>query len=142
MKLLHQHFGIMNSKNTLTLTPDCLKEYYEFINDFENHNFDEHYWTFSDQSFLRILENLFKVNIIPYKILSFYPTPYNNNTFGVVLELNKEIQENSDLRQSEIDKMRCISKILDEKHFEIDQFVHLKKRNSIMKILINITLAE
>lgn len=60
----------------------------------------------------------------------------------MVLELNKEIQENSDLRQSEIDKMRCISKILDEKHFEIDQFVHLKKRNSIMKILINITLAE
>ena len=106
----------------------CIDMYHDFVNNFDELSFDEHYWVFSDQSFLRILENLYKTNLIPYKIISFYPTPFDNNTFGIVLELNSDIQKDFEYRQSIIDEMREVSKVLDEKHFEIDQFVYLKKK--------------
>lgn len=107
---------------------DCLNMYHDFIDKFDEVSFDEHYWVFSDKSFLRILENLFKVNIIPYTVVSFYPTPYNNNTFGVVLEFNPDIQNDIEFRRFQINKMRDITKILDEKHFEIEQYVYQKKK--------------
>ena len=42
----------------------CLNSYQDYIDNFDELIFDEHYWVFSDQSFLRILENLFKTNIV------------------------------------------------------------------------------
>lgn len=120
-----------NNKTIKYPHPDikkCLNLYFDFIGDFENKSFDDHYWVFTDQSFLRILENALKLNIIPYKLIAYYPTAYNTNTFGLVLELNHTIQKDLELRRNQIRNFREISKKITEKRFEIGKFVELKNK--------------
>lgn len=106
----------------------CLDLYFDFINNFDKNNFDDHYWVFTDNSFLRILENAFKLNILPYKLVAYYPTAYNTNTFGLVLELDETIQNNLELRLNQIKEMREISRAISKNHFEIEKYVDLKKK--------------
>lgn len=120
----------------------CLEIYSKFVEDFENNYFNGHYWVFTDRSFLKILENLFKFNLIPFKLVDFYPTAYNDNTFGVILELDYTIKNNSKIRQNEIDKIRTIIKNIEKRRFEfeareiIQYNVELKdKINEIIHIL-------
>lgn len=110
-----------------------LDEYFSFIDDFDNNYFSGHYWVFTDQSFLRILGSLYMLNLIPYKLFSFYPTSYNSNTFGLILELDYSIQNDSELRKNQIHEIYDI-------HNRIGQLRFEKKANSIIQE--NIQLKE
>ena len=97
-----------------------LEVYSKYIEDFDNNYFFGHYWVFTDRSFLKILENLFKFNLIPFKLVDFFPTAYNDNAFGIILELDYTIKNNFDLRQKEIDKIREIIKNIEKRRFEFE----------------------
>ena len=114
----------------------ALEEYNNYIHDFENKHFYGHYWVFSDRSFLRILESLMSLNILPYKLVSFFPTAYKDNTFGVILELDYSIKNNPEFRKQQINDMREISKNIEKKHFEINAR-DIIKENIELKETIN-----
>lgn len=98
----------------------CLEIYSKYVNDFDNNYFNGHYWVFTDKSFLKILIYLYEFNLIPYKLVDFYPTAFNDNTFGVIFELDHMIKSDLDLRQNEINKIREIIKNIEKKRFEIE----------------------
>ena len=78
--------------------------------DYDNNYFDERYWAFTDRSFLRIIENLLKINIFPFKISNFYPTAFNDNVFGVLFEVDYDILNNDNHRLNQISEIRKIIK--------------------------------
>lgn len=113
----------------------CIETYYNFINDFDNQSFDGHYWVFTDRSFLNILENMLKVNLLPYKLVEFFPTPYYTNTFGLILELDLSIQENSEIRKSQINDIHEIIKNISKRRFEIEIKDIITENNDMKDIL-------
>ena len=121
----------------------CMERYNNFITDFDNQNFDGHYWVFTAKSFLKIIENLTKVNIIPYELIAFYPTAYNTNTFGLILELNTNFQKNYTLRKQQIDKIHDLITHMDTELLElkykkvIEENKSLKNKINKMKEIIN-----
>ena len=130
--VLDYTLGIVNSNNAVDFWnknvfkhPNanfeyCLNNYQKYINNFENETFTDHRWVFTDRSFLKILENLYKANLIPYKLIDFYPTIYNDNTFGLILELDYSVQESQTTRNKIINNIREISEIIYKKRLEIE----------------------
>lgn len=123
--------------------PDFI-EVFNYYNKFnENDIFDEHYWAFTDVSFLRIIENLIKFKLIPFKVHKFFPTAYNDNVFGIILELNYNIQNNQDLIVNEVNKIHEFIDYINQKHFEIKaadiirENTKLKNEIAILKGLNN-----
>lgn len=130
------------NKYPIAYVEGCLEIYSKYVNDFDNNYFNGHYWVFTDISFLKILANLFKFNLIPYKLVDFYPTAFNDNTFGVILELDSTIKNNPELRQNEVNKIRKIIKNIENRRFEIEarnliqENKELREKiNQIMRIL-------
>lgn len=113
-----------------------LKEYRNFINDFENQTFDGHHWVFTDESFLKIMENMLKLNLLPLKPYSFYPTAINSNTFGIILEYDKTIQTNFNERKRLINEIHEININIKKqrKEYEIKEII---KENKILKEQLN-----
>lgn len=118
-----------------------LEKYDDFINDFDNSNYDGHYWVFTDRSFLGILANLIRLNILPYKVVSFFPTAVNDNTFGVILELDYNIVDNLNFRQEQINELYKISEDIERKRFEMSVESIIQENTELkatIKTIINI----
>lgn len=121
----------------------CLERYDKFTSDFDNQSFDGHYWVFTAKSFLKIIENSTKLNLLPYKLISFYPTAHNTNTFGLILELNKDLQKNYSLRKKQIDEIHKLIDQIEEEFLEfkyktiIDENKLLKNKIKKLKEIIN-----
>lgn len=113
-----------------------LETYDKFITDFENQSFDGHYWVFTDLSFLKIIENLIKLNIIPYKLISFYPTAQNTNMFGLILELDMDFQNNLAQRKKQINEIHEITKFIETNHLEL-KYKMVVDENNRLKAEIN-----
>ena len=113
----------------------CLDLYQKFVNGNEK-SFEGHHWVFTDISFLKILENLYKLNLIPYNFLNFYPTAYNDNTFGLILELDYSILENHETRKKIIDKLHEISGNIYKKRLELE-FNELTDENTKLREKLN-----
>lgn len=109
---------------TFTKIPDstiksCLNQYQKYIDD-DKLSFDGHRWVFTDRSFLKILEDLYKVNLMPYNLIRFYPTAHHDNTFGLILELDYSVQKNPLIREKIINDINEISENIYKKRFEIE----------------------
>ena len=113
----------------------CLELYSDLIVDYDNNYFDEHYWAFTDRSFLRIIENLLKINIFPFKISNFYPTAFNDNVFGVLFEVDYDILNNDNHRLNQISEIRKIIKKIEKSHFEIEASDLIRENNKLKEIL-------
>lgn len=112
-----------------------IKEYNSYLNNFKNKNFDGHYWVFTDRSFLRLLENLMKTNLFPFKLISFFPTAYNDNTFGVILELDPSMKNDSKFRRQQFNEMHEISDHIEKKRFEINAQSIIRENNKLKKTI-------
>lgn len=110
--------------------------YDDLVENCENNTFDGHYWVFTDRSFLRILVNLIRLNILPYKLIDFFPTAINDNTFGLILELDYTVKDDSAFRQHQINEINEISKNIEEKRFEINA-QHIIQENIKLKEILN-----
>lgn len=113
----------------------CLRQYSDLIYNFDEHNFDEHYWAFTDRSFLRIIVNFLKLNIFPFRLENFYPTAFNDNVFGVLLEFDESILENEGLRNKSIDEIRNVINIINKLHFQIDASELIREKNRLEELL-------
>ncbi len=66
--------------------------------------FDRHFWCFSDFSFLKILYNLTRYTLLPFKVKEFFPTRENTFAFGIILEkdeksLHKQNKKDENLKK-------------------------------------------
>lgn len=65
-----------------------------------------HYSVFTPESFLLIIHDLVRAGLFPFKLISFFPTPQYDHTFGGVLEVCKEMLEDVGLADQEMKKIR------------------------------------
>jgi len=126
-----KYWNKTNSKYPNPNVNYILNEYVKLIENTENNSFDEHCWVFTDKSFLKILSNLIKTNILPYKLIDFFPTAVYDNTFGLILELDYTVKEDLEFRQTQINDIREISKNIEKKRFEIDAKAIIEENNLI-----------
>lgn len=81
------------SKEYLNIKIGDVKGALKNYNSFKSNeiNFDRHFWCFSDFSFLKIIYNLTKYQLLPFKIKEFFPTRENTFAFGIILEKDEKI---------------------------------------------------
>ena len=79
---------------------------------------------------------MLKLNLLPLKPYSFYPTAINSNTFGIILEYDKTIQTNFNERKRLINEIHEININIKKqrKEYEIKEII---KENKILKEQLN-----
>jgi SAM-dependent methyltransferase len=59
---------------------------------------DVHFWVFTDYSFLKLIYDLTRANLISFQLKDFYPTPFGRQEFNLVLQKNSRLQSDAQLR--------------------------------------------
>jgi len=72
----------------------------------ENLNsFDGHFWSLTDLSFLKIIYDMARFNLIPLKIKKFFPTAKFTNEFGVIFEKNEKLTYDNDEKTKYLEEL-------------------------------------
>ena len=65
-----------------------------------------HYSVFTPASFLLLLHEMTRAGVLPYKLITFFPTRKNDFTFGLVLEACPELSNSVELSNQEMVRLR------------------------------------
>lgn len=108
--ILNDSFKLWNSRKYLDLERESSPE--EVLDRLENILNQEypttHYWTFTDFSFLKVIQDLTVFKLINFKVIEFYPTEYPRYEFGVVLELDKDLIKDNNKIQKEYQNLHSL----------------------------------
>lgn len=108
--IMNNSFKLWNSRKYLDLEKESNpQEVLDRLKNILNQEYPTtHYWTFTDFSFLKILQDLTIFNLFNFKVTEFYPTNYPKHEFGIILELDKDLVKSNEQTQKEYQNLHSL----------------------------------